>query len=279
MPQQGSKPPGNIVAKRLRRFNVKTKEDTLNCLITGIPVTYDGRILTVDRNNGTVKPYSPSLKLQSSLVTQCDITNAAIINEREAVICTEYSGCYLVIDISSDCLKIVKKQPMPFRAYASCRFNENLVAVIHDQCYEVKMFDRAGKVIWKYEQGQSLYPAHVIAKSDKTDQRDDTVIFTDQNLNAVLFIDGENGELKRKIRMKGQSAQGITMDSDGNFHIGLFDDIEVVLLNADLSWQRVILTNKDGLQRCPQAIAYDKNSRCLLISYIDSNFIDIFELL
>ena len=79
------------------------------------------------------------------------------------------------------------------------------------------MFDRAGKVIWTYEQGQSLYPAHIIAKGDKMDQRDNTVILTDQNMNAVLFIDGENGELKRKIRMKGQSAQGITMDSDGNF--------------------------------------------------------------
>ena len=57
----------SVVARKQGGYNVKTKEDLISCWITGIAITNDGRILVVDRNNRTVKAFSKSMNLQSSL--------------------------------------------------------------------------------------------------------------------------------------------------------------------------------------------------------------------
>ena len=45
------------------------------------------------------------------------------------------------------------------------------------------------------------------------------MIVTDQKLNAVLCISGEDGEINtRKVPLKGKTPQGITFDNDGNIY-------------------------------------------------------------
>ena len=112
----------------------------------------------------------------------------------------------------------------------------------------------------------------------KSDGKDTTVIATDSSLNAVLFIDSETGKVETVVHMNGKSPQGITMDTNGNFYVCSFNSNEVILLSADLSEQKVLLSKKDKLRGLPQAIAYDKNKHCLMLSYMNSDFIGVYKL-
>ena len=160
------------------------------------------------------------MKLQSLLTIPDSIWDITIINETEAVVCTAYSG-YRLIDISNGCLKIIKEHPLPFAAYGSCSFKDKLVAVTrHDQCYAIKMFDLTGK-----SSDQCPCPVYLMTKSDG---KDTTVIATDSNLNAVLFIDSETGKVETVVH--GKSPQGITKDTDGNFYVCSFNSNEIILL-------------------------------------------------
>ena len=271
----------SIVARKLRSHNIKTRTDpAISCWITGIAITNDGRILVVDRNYGTVKAFYRSMELQSSLRLYEYIWDITIINNNEAVVGTESteSKKYFVLDISGNQLQVTRTHPLPFNVYATCRFNDKLVAVTRDSCQAVKMFDMSGKVHWTLSEdhfGHSLYPIYVTTKSY---DREQSVIVVDQKMNAVLLINGDDGKIKKTVRGIGKSPQGVTIDSDGNVYICLFEDNKIIVLSADLSEQKVLLTKQDRLREYPQAIAYDKNTHCLLISYMYCDFLDIFEI-
>ena len=272
----------SVVARKLRSHNIKTRTDpAISCWITGIAITNDGRILVVDRNYGTVKAFYRSMKLQSSLRLYEYIWDITIINNNEAVVGTESgmeSKKYFVLDISGNHLQVIRTHPLPFNVYATCRFNDKLIAVTRDSCQAVKMFDMSGKVYWTLSEdhfGHSLYPICVTTKSN---DREQSVIVVDQEMNAVLLINGDNGNIKKTVQGIGKSPQGVTIDSDGNVYICLFEDNKIIVLTADLSEQKVLLTKQDRLRGYPQAIAYDKNTHCLLISYMYCDFLDIFEI-
>ena len=267
-----------VVAKKLRSYRVKTKEDKHYCWITGITVTNDGRILVVDRGNFTLKAFSQNMKLQSTLRFREYVWDITILSDAEAVLGTS-TDKYLVVDISGNKLQVTRTYHLPFAVYSACTLNDRFIAVTHDSSIGVKMFDLSGKVYWsgpKNFEGQSLYPAYVHRQGNINSS---SVLVTDQILNAVLCIDGENGTITKKVQLKGQTPSGITFDSDRNMYVCMSGTDEILVLSADMSEQKVLLTNKDKLRKSPQAIVYDALSRCLIISYMSGGILDTFQIL
>ena len=276
-----------IVVKKQKSYKVKIDGDRSTCWITGIAITNDGRIVVVDRNNNTVKAFSKNMKLQSSLtltLLEGSLFDITIINDKEAVLntCVHSQLYLLVLDISGDQLRIIRKQPLPFQATATaiCRSADKLVAVTERQAfYAVKMFDLSGNVYWTVSEelieGQCPYVYTNAATHGDTGSL--SVAVTDLNQNAVLFISGEDGTVTRKVQLKGKEPRGVTFDSDGNVYVCLSKTHEIIVLMSDMSEEKVLLTKKDKLRENPTVIAYNNKTRCLIVSY-PCDFVDVFQI-
>ena len=144
----------SVVAKKLKSYKIKIDGDTSTCWVTGIAITNDGRILLVDRNNNTVKAFSASMELQSSLTFQLvdgKIFDMTIINDEEAVLNTDWNDHLLVLDISGDQLRIRRKYQLPFpcKVLTTCKLNDKLVAVTDKQAFRSpSMFFFPNIVCW-----------------------------------------------------------------------------------------------------------------------------------
>ena len=93
----------------------------------------------------------------------------------------------------------------------------------------------------------------------------------------MWFISGEDRTITRKAQLKGKEPKGVTFDNDGNVYVCLSGANEIIVLMSDMSEEKVLLTKKDKLRENPQAIAYNNNTRCLIVSY-PCDFVDVFQI-
>ena len=75
--------------------------------------------------------------------------------------------------------------------------------------------------------------------------------------------------------------EGVTTDTAGNIYVCYLQTGEVAVLTKDLSQEKVLLSERDGLSSCLRAIIYDAVDHQLLVSNCsrDSrNTVDCFKL-
>ena len=268
------------VAKKVRDFKVKTMEDNISCWITGIAVTRDGQILLVDRNNHNVKKFSQSMELQSVLKLTDSVWGITIVDDNVAVVGLQYAQQILLLDFSDKALKIIRRQKLSFMVFDMCKYmyKDKLIAVTRESStgMGVKMFDLNGKLYWSVSVPNGIsYPVCVATQGNMNAR---SVIVTDQNLHALILIDSNTGHITRKVELAGKGPQGVTSDQNGTIYVCCFHTRETIVLTDDLNNERVLISKREKLREHPQAIAYDNSSRCLVVSYMTSDFVDIFKI-
>ena len=146
----------------------------------------------------------------------------------------------------------------------------------------VKLIDKTGRVYWSVstdDQGQSLFiiPRYVTSDIDRS-----TVTVTDHNNNTLTVLNGDTGDVIKRRSVKDKSPRGVTTGPSGNIYVCYSDTHEVAVLTGDLSEERLLLSQQDGLGYIPLSIAYDKSCGQLITSYnwlgSDRNSVDIFDL-
>ena len=268
------------VAKKVRDFKVKTTEDNISCWITGIAVTRDGQILLVDRNNHNVKKFSQSMELQSVLKLTDSVWGITIVDDNVAVVGLQYAQQILLLDFSDKALKIIRRQKLSFMVFDMCKYmyKDKLIAVTRESstCMGVKSFDLNGKMYWSVSVPNGIsYPVCITTQGNMNAR---SVIVTDQNLHALILIDSNTGHITRKVELAGKGPQGLTSDQNGTIYVCCFHTRETIVLTDDLNNERVLISKKEKLREHPQAIAYDNSSQCLFVSYMTSDFVDIFKI-
>ena len=268
------------VAKKVRHFKVKTVEDNISCWITGIAVTSDGQILLVDRNNNNVKKFSQSMELQSVLKLTDSVWGITIVDDNVAVVSLQYAQQILLLDFSEKALKIIRTLKLSFMVFDTCKYmyKDKLIAVTLESStgMGVKSFDLNGKMYWSVSVPNGIsYPVCVATQGNMNAR---SVIVTDQNLHALILIDSNTGHITRKVELAGKGPQGVTSDQNGTIYVCCFHTHETIVLTDDLNNERVLISKKEKLREHPQAIAYDNSSRCLFVSYMTSDFVDIFKI-
>ena len=268
------------VARKVRDFKVKTMEDNISCWITGIAVTSDGQILLVDRNNHNVKKFSQSMELQSVLKLTESVWGITIVDDNVAVVGLQYAQQILLLDFSEKALKIIRTQKLSFMVFDTCKYmyKDKLIAVTRESStgMGVKMFDLNGKVHWSVSVPNGIsYPVCVATQGNMNAR---SVIVTDQNLHALILIDSNTGHITRKVELAGKGPQGVTSDQNGSIYVCCFHTRETIVLTDDLNNERVLISKREKLREHPQAIAYDNSSQCLFVSYMTSDFVDIFKI-
>ena len=270
-----------LKGRKLKRYNVNLSDDRKECYITGMAITNDGRRLLVDWSNNKVKLFSQDMKLLSSLSLSYP-RDIAVISDKEAVVTTVYKSLVL-LGISGSKMSINDSPRVSYDVAGISQYGEKLVVTSHSpEPRSVKLIDKTGRVYWSMptdDQGQSLFsqPRYVTSDIDRN-----TVTVTDRGNNTLTVLNGDTGDVIKRRSVKDKCPWGITTGPSGNIYVCYRDTREVAELTGDLTEERILLSQQDGLGDEPLAIAYDKSCGQLITSYVnyssDDNSVDVFDL-
>ena len=244
-------------------------------------ITNDGRRLLVDRSNKKVKLFSRDMKLLSSLSLSDSPRGIAVISDKEAVVITDNNKSLKLLDISGSKMSINDTTSVSYDVDGISKYGEKLVVTSCSLITSsVKLIDKTGRVYWSVssdDQGQSLFsnPLYVTSDIERN-----TVTVTDCENNTLTVLNGDTGDvIKRSV--KDKCPRGVTTWPSGNIYVCYCGTHEVAVLTGDLTQERILLSQQDGLCDGPYAITYDKISGHLITSYHwfgGDNSVDIWEL-
>ena len=278
-----------VKGRKLGRYKVKLTDDMDACDITGIEITSDGRRLLVDGRNKKVKMFSRDRKLfsrdkrlLSSLSLSIHPHDIAVLSDQEAVVTTANNSLAL-LDISGRHMSINTITSLDYDVYGISQYGEKLVVTSYSpRPASVKLTDMTGRVYWSVstdDQGQSLFntPQYVTSDVERS-----TVTATDWKNDTLTVLNGDTGDVIKRLSLKGKYPGGVTTGPSGNIYVCFAKTREVAVLTGGLAIERILLSQRDCLGIGPRAIAYDKIRGQLITSYSrfisDHNSVDIWEL-
>ena len=243
---------GQIKARHIGTYNVRTKEDRDTCRITGVAITSCGQKLFVDRCNGKVKLFSQDMRFLSSVqVSGFDIT---MLNGMEAVVTNRHSLVFL--EVANEKLRIKETINLSFFGFGITHSKDNLICTDGQQLHAI---DRQGSEQLLGGQSSFRYSMYVCSNSDgrwiaATDRGNDTITVLDANNGAVITS-------RRLVKPRGWSYRGVAVDTSDNIFVCEYN--EIIVMSGDLKNERVLFNMDDNLL---QAIAYDGTKHQLIIS-------------
>ena len=267
-----------IKTPKLASYDVKLYEDGSDCNITGIVITNDGKRLMADWNNRKIKLFSRDMKLLYSLSLSTAPWDIAVTGDREAVVSCDET-MLLILDISDGKISIKRTVKLPFIVRGITAFKDKLVVTSSTSPPSVKMIDKSGRVYWSTNTKQHChqlfyYPEYVTYDNDGIST---AVVVSDSSNNTLTMMNADTGDVITRHKFKGKAPTGVTTDTVGNIYVCYWQTGEVAVLTKDLSHEKVLLSKRDGLTRCPKAIVYSAVDHQLLVSYV-SDKVDCIEL-
>ena len=281
-------PLSKIKAKKLASYNVKLRGEGA-CSINGIAITNDGRRLLTDfNNNNKIKLFSRDMKSLCSLSLSTRPCGIAVTGDREAVVSCWDVKQLLILDISDRKMSIKRTVALPFGVLGLVPYQDKLLVTTplsyssYSPC-SVKLIDQTGRVYWSThtdQQGQRLFssPWSVTCYDNRGSA---AVIVSDWNNHTLTVLNADTGDVITRHQVKGKDPRGVTTDTAGNIYVCYYEKNEMAVLTKDLSQENVLLSKRDGLSSCPQAIVYDAVDHQLLVSYFSDdsrNTVDCFKL-
>ena len=271
-----------LKGRKLERYNVRLSDDRNDCWITGMAITNDGRRLLVDNDNWKVKLFSRDMQLLSSLSLSHPPRGIAVLSDQEAAVTTANRSLEL-LDISGRKMSINDTTRVSYDVDGISKYGEKLAVTSYSpEPASVKLIDKTGRVYWSVstdDQGQSLFSKPRFVTSDI---ERNTVTVTDYVNNTLTVLNGDTGDVIQRRSVKDQSLAGVTTGPSGNIYICYYYEDEVAVLTEDLTEEKILLSQQDGLGVGPYAITYDKISGHLITSYnwlgCNRNSVDIWEL-
>ena len=258
-----------LKGRKLRSHNVKLSDDRNDCCIRGMAITNDGRRLLVDRCNSKVKLFSRDMKLLSSLSLSDPPRDIAVLSDQEAVVTTANKSL-VILDISGSYMSINTTTALSYDVRSISKYGEKL-AVTSDipMPASVKLIDKTGRVYWLVSsdgQGQSLFSDPMfdslfsIPMFVTSDIERNTVTVTDFGNFTLTLLNGDTGDIIKRRDVDDKGPYGVTTGPSGNIYVCYYDTREVAELTGELSEERILLSQQDGLGDRPYAITYDKIS-------------------
>ena len=260
-------------------YNVNLRDDKMNCSVTGLTITSDGRKLVVDASNRRVKLFTQEMKFLSSVSVPGNPWDVAVISSKVAVVSTRKETLVL-LDVSGRRLGIKHTIDLSYSVYGVAKCRNKILVTSRTVPPSVKLIDVAGKVYWSTatdQQGQALfkYPEYVISH---TGEKSSFIAVSDQGNDTLTYLNCDTGEVTSRCQFEKKGPYGLTTDSTGNLFVCYWRTGEVVVLSVDSSEERVLLSRRDGLHGKPQAIVYNEAAHQLILSYGDNNYVHRFQL-
>ena len=248
---------GQIKARQIGNYNVRTKEDRYTCWITGVAITSCGQKLFVDRINGKMKLFSQDMRFLSS-VQVLDGWDITMLNDMVAVV---NSGRSLVfLEVANEKLRIKQLINLSFYVFGITHSKDNLICTDGQQLHAI---DRQGSEQLLGDQSSFKRSRYICSNSDGR-----WIVVTDRGKNTITVLDANNGAVITSRRLEktfGWSYSGVAVDTSDNIYVCGYK--EIIVMSGDLKNERVLF-NIDDLA---QAIAYDGSKHQLIISHDDND--------
>ena len=222
------------------------------------------------------------MKLLSSLSLSDFPRDIAVLSDQEAVVTTDNESLVL-LDISGRRMSIHSTTALSYDVRGISKYGEKLAVTSNSpKPRSVKLIDKTGRVYWSVstdDQGQSIFnnPQYATSYIERN-----TVTVTDWGNHTLTVLNGDTGDVIKRRSVKDKWPRGVTTGPSGNIYVCYFNTRELAVLTGDLSEERILLSQQDGLGVGPYAITYDKISGHLITSYYwfgcNSNSVDIWEL-
>ena len=272
----------HIKAQKLESYNLTLDNDKKNCLITGIAITNDGRRLMADYNNSKIKLFARDMNLLCSMSLSSTPWDVAVTGDREAVVSYFNKEKLLILYISDRKMNIKRNVKLPFAVSGITSYKDKLlVTSMSTSPASVKLIDQSGRVYWSTDtdqQGRQLlnYPEYLTYYDDGASA---AVIISDNN-NILTWLNADTGDVITRRPVMVRRPKGVTTDTMGNVCVCYYMVGEVAVLVKDLSEEKVILSQRDGLSSLPRAIVYNAVDNQLLVSNTSCSMstIDCFKL-
>ena len=250
---------GQIKARHIGTYDVRTKEDRAMCGITGVAITSCGQKLFVDNNNDRVKLFSQDMRFLSSVQVHAgwDIT---MLNDMEAVVTQGHPLVFL--EVANEKLRIKQTINLSFDGYGITHSKDNLICTDSQQLHVI---DRQGSEQLLGGQSSFRNSIYICSNSDGR-----WIVATDIDKNTITVLDANNGAVITSRQLKettGWVHLGVAVDTSDNIFVCGYK--EMIVMSGDLKNERVLFNIDDNK---PQAIAYDGSKHQLIISqcYNDS---------
>ena len=245
---------GQIEARHIGIYNVRTKEDRKSCLITGVAITSGGQKLFVDNNNCKVKLFSQDMRFLSSVPVQhgWDIT---LLNDMEAVVTNRRSLVFL--EVADEKLRIKQTIDLSFDGFGITYSKDNLICTDGQQLHAI---DRQGSEQLLGGQSSFRYSRYICSNSDGR-----WIAATDSGKKTITVLDANNGAVITSRQLETTtflSYLGVAVDTSDNIFV--CGDRDIIVMSGDLKNDRVLFNMGDNVAR---AIAYDETKHQLIISH------------
>lgn len=269
-------------------LSAKAVDDETKCIIVGFDVTIKGEILVADRENKKIKLISSDNQVLSSLPLDSTPLSITVITETTAAVSTTDQQLHF-LDISSSASPMIQRSlSLGFWINCMTPYNGNLGIVegwSKPAC--VKMIDFNGCELWSASakrketflglktEGKLLKDPHSIGV--KCIDGKATIMVTDWKKKKIVFLDASDGHVVKTIYEKANLPYNLTADFDGNVYVSYREREEICFWTTDLQQCKPLLAYED-LHAIPSSIVYRTTTDELLISYENSDVIDVFQL-
>ena len=264
--------PGQIKARPIGTYNVRSQEDKKRCDITGIAITPNGQRLLVDKDNQNVKLFSQDMRFLSSVSMPGDPWDITMVNDREYVITVGRS--LVALQVAGRQLRIKDTIYLPFDVYGISYNNGTLyVTTGHGtNPTQVKALDRRGTEQWSVEHRMFENARYVCINSDSR-----WIAVTDHWNTSITVLDANSGAVITHRQLEentlGKWLLGVSVDNFDNIFV--CGSIKIEALSEDLKTENVLFNLRD---KWLKAIAYDKKNHQLTISHGNSDSVSCLQL-
>ena len=243
---------GQIKARQIGTYNVRTKEDRATCWITGIAITSCGQKLFVDRNNGKVKLFSQDMRFLASVQVRhgFDIT---MLNDMETVVTQGHSLVFL--EVANENMRIKETINLSFDGFGITHNKDNLICTDGQQLHVI---DRQGREQLLGGQSSFMCSTYICGNSDGR-----WIAATDSGKDAITVLDANNGAVNTSRQLEktfGLTYLGVAVDTSDNIYV--CECKEIIVMSGDLKNERVLF----NIDNVAEAIAYDGTKHQLIIS-------------
>ena len=255
-------------------------KDKENCWITSLAVANDNRVLMMDFYNKKIKVFGSKTDARMRIVdfvpASSELRDIAIINDNEAVATLGCEQQLHVLDITeiNPSFKETLKLDFDAMCIAVCP-GGFIVTCPNTHIPSVKKIDRRGKIVWTITGDRFPEPWYICNNLDGT-----KFYLSGRESHWIVMADSESGKAERTRMVEGKHPRGLCTDKAGYVYVCYQNGIG--MLTSDLSQEKILLSEEDGIDGLPEAIAYDANHDRLFISYSplqkNCNSVDIVQL-
>ena len=236
---------------KLPPFHAKELEgDTNNCLMTGLDITWDGKIVVADRNNSNVKLFSEKGTFLSSLTVPEKPSDVAVFSASKFAVCMWFQQIGIVRITDSDELKLLDTIKLEYNVWAITSYKDNLIITCATEPRSVKSITMSGDVVWSVAAGSDdtvlFENPYFITSSPTSDGH--RVVISDEDRLTLTGLDARTDRVERVYDAQYGEPRGVTLDNFDNIYI-CYDTGEISVIGREVNNEVLLVDRNDGLKK------------------------------